>query len=92
MAIDIKQTLYNTQKELSVILSVLVTYHDNIANPPLSQILTQKEFSILFSAIVSHYNNCVRLLLILQQQKGGTPRITRGSASLEPKRNPCQAC
>ena len=92
MVIEVKQTLYNTQKELFVILSTLVTYLDNIANPSLSQILRQKEFTFLFSAIVTYYNNCVRLLLILKQQKGGTPRITRGSASLEPKRNPCQAC
>ena len=81
MAIDIKQTLYNTQKELFVLLSFLVTYHDNIANPPLREALSQKEFSFLLTALVTYNNNIIRLTLMFQQQKGVTTQMSREAVS-----------
>ena len=53
--------------------------HFPIVKPPLSL----KELSIIYSATLTYYINVIRLLLIQQQQKGRTPRITRGTASSE---------
>ena len=56
-------------------------------NPLLSSPLQYKPFS----AITAVFDYIVPIFsLILQQQKGGTTQITRGTASLETIRNPCQ--
>ena len=64
MAIDIKQT----QKELSVLLSALVAYNDNITNPPLRETLSQKEFDFLLSAFVTYNDNIIREIKQTQKE------------------------